>query len=450
MLKQLGHGWRDVPGNKELCSQLALIDHSYHAFASQPSVFAELERVGVLEHRVGTATPPGCESEPYVPDTITRARPRAQFIKEYSGVGTMMLDWSGVHDLERRRYRELDDPFASEFGPWQGQRAAGDDLAYRGIRRLTGELRALNRPPAHDMLERLASVFAAYESGRYHDAREMLDSLEALGAEELPAARQNYLRYRAFVETRRGMLNGTTYLDRLRSREGLDISLATDYMLVARFSGLAPRPDLAAWATRGLALLPSDPAAPFPPAVHEHHAAWLLVEGRLAAARDVLEQLRANATWTGNLRIQGRVLGMLAEIYRQFGEPARALAALDEAEELQRANGYEGDLADFTWLARAKLVPGQRKVRSLLRQARWVQTSMGNPMGSARSLLLGARLLPPRYRFTAERRRQQVLKLAASVPALAECRLVRRITARWADWISGAVPSGERDCFWGL
>lgn len=101
-------------------------------------------------------------------------------------------------------------------------------------------------------------------------------------------------------------------------------------------------------------MLPNDPAARFPPAVHEHEAAWQIVEGRLEAARDVLDAVRATATWTGNLRIHGRVLAMLGDIHRQLGEMSRAAAVLDEAEELQVPNGYEGDLADFTWHRRGR------------------------------------------------------------------------------------------------
>jgi hypothetical protein len=278
----------------------------------------------------------------------------------------------------------------------------------------------------------------------------MLDDLEALGADQSSTAYQKYLRYRAFVETRCGMLTGSTYLDQLRSRDGIEISLATDYMFVARFTGLAPRPDLAVWAARALAMLPSDPTAPFPPAVHEHYAAWLIIEGRVEAAREVLERVRTSATWTGNLRILGRVLAMLGDVYRRLGETSRAAAALDEAEELQVTNAYEGDLADFTLLARAKLLTQRRRVKTLLHEAQCVQIRSGNQMGLARSMLLEARLLPPRYRLTAERRRREFRRLACSVPALAECRLANKINSRWQEWVGGTMPLGERDQFWGL
>lgn len=118
-LAERGLDWRQLPGRKELFAALALVDHSYHEFASPDSVFRTLEDAGVLRHRVGAAVAPGHEPEPFVPETTTRARTRARFLREHAGKPGMSMDWSGASEPAKRQRCDLDDPFATEFGPWR-------------------------------------------------------------------------------------------------------------------------------------------------------------------------------------------------------------------------------------------------------------------------------------------------------------------------------------------
>lgn len=448
VLRQLGHTWRDVPGNKPICSQLALLDHSYHSFCNPQSAFDLLDRAGALDHRVGEVTPLGGESEPFVPDTITRARPRARLIVEHRGRVTMIVDWSIIYDLERRRYRLLEDPFAQEFGPWQDQPL--DEEAGRHRLQPVAYERAYTRRPPAELEGRLAQAFAAYERGRYDDAHALLDAVETLGGDWLESGYDNYWRFRAFVETRRGMLGSAAYLMYFQARQREDLTLATDMMFLYRFQTLGPRRELGAWVERGLALLARRPTEPCPPALHEHHAAWLLAEGREEEARDVLQRAHSSVNWQGNERVLGRALALLSETYRRLGEPGAAGAALDEAETLQTERGYEGDLADLTWLGRAKLEIDARRIKSLLNRARTVQSRTQNRMGLARTMLLEARLCPPRYRLTSQRCKQRIRRFAGRVPALAECNLLNKILARWDEWTGGGTPAAERDRFWEL
>ncbi len=77
-----------------------------------------MERAGLLAHRVGEPVEPGSEAEPHVPETETRAKARARFIREASGEG-LFMDWSRVVDRLGEQVRDLHDPFAQEYGPWR-------------------------------------------------------------------------------------------------------------------------------------------------------------------------------------------------------------------------------------------------------------------------------------------------------------------------------------------
>jgi len=114
--------WRDLSGQKEHFAALALLDHSYHEFASDESVFRWLEQAGALRHRVGPSIAPGHEPEPFVPETTTRARTRARFIRHNAATEGLSVDWSCVVDVANRRRCDLYDPFATEYGPWREYR----------------------------------------------------------------------------------------------------------------------------------------------------------------------------------------------------------------------------------------------------------------------------------------------------------------------------------------
>lgn len=118
-LAERGLAWRELPGRKEPLAALALLDHSYHEFASPDSVFRALEEAGALRHRVGAALAPGQEPEPFVPETTTRARTRARFIRDHAASPGLSVDWSCALELANRLCADLHDPFATEFGPWR-------------------------------------------------------------------------------------------------------------------------------------------------------------------------------------------------------------------------------------------------------------------------------------------------------------------------------------------
>lgn len=117
VLESMGKTWGNLPGNQELFHELALLDHSYHAFCDSRSVFERLESQGLLRHRVGPMVLPGQELEPFVPAVQTRADARARFIKYHADTQRYTLDWSAAFDSQRVVMHTLHDPFAQQFEP---------------------------------------------------------------------------------------------------------------------------------------------------------------------------------------------------------------------------------------------------------------------------------------------------------------------------------------------
>lgn len=148
VLTSAGESWRTLPGQSHLFAELALLNHSYHSFAVEDSVFRQLEMQGLLQHRVGPPIVPGDEPDPFVPETSTRARARARFIREHSGQDQFVMDWSCVIDRRAQRIARLDDPFAQDFSPWQ-QFAIPADVDASGIpfRHLREMLRVMEDQP---------------------------------------------------------------------------------------------------------------------------------------------------------------------------------------------------------------------------------------------------------------------------------------------------------------
>ena len=115
VLNEKRKSWKQLPGDHVLFHELALLDHSYHAFSDAGSVFERLDAAGVLDHRVGPYIAPGGEVSRFVPRLGTRADARAKFIRDHSGNGRYSVDWSVILDLSERRILSLNDPFATNF-----------------------------------------------------------------------------------------------------------------------------------------------------------------------------------------------------------------------------------------------------------------------------------------------------------------------------------------------
>jgi hypothetical protein len=119
VLREETASWQSLTGNRELFLRLALLDHSYHEFCNPRSIFRRLESTRLMRHRVGETGELSGTHETFISSIATRARARAQFIRDHQHERGLVMDWSCVHDLPNQRWRELFDPFAESYGPWQ-------------------------------------------------------------------------------------------------------------------------------------------------------------------------------------------------------------------------------------------------------------------------------------------------------------------------------------------
>jgi hypothetical protein len=137
--------WADVPHNAQLCTELELLNYSYHELTDPQSYFDRLERAGALDHRVAAPLPPGAEPERNVPQTESRAKARARFIIAHSYDTDLVIDWAEVSDLRAGRRRTLWDPFAKAYSDWEPSPDRCDELHH-----LLAGLRAGRRRPASE------------------------------------------------------------------------------------------------------------------------------------------------------------------------------------------------------------------------------------------------------------------------------------------------------------
>lgn len=115
VLDQQDACWRSLQRRGNLFRELALLDHNYHEFCNPDSAFDRLDCAGLLNHRVGARIEPGSESEPWIPETKTRAQARARFISKNSRRPQVVVDWSYVDDHQRGERLFLFSPFAEAY-----------------------------------------------------------------------------------------------------------------------------------------------------------------------------------------------------------------------------------------------------------------------------------------------------------------------------------------------
>jgi hypothetical protein len=182
----------------------------------------------------------------------------------------------------------------------------------------------------------------------------------------------------------------------------------------------------------------------------EHRGYLLLTEGRLADARDVLEEIcRPERHTARTLRLLCRGRATLGEVYRRLGDHRHAERLLEEASANQTTHHYEGELADTSLTCLAKLQADRNRARSLLAEARRIQCNLANRQGEARTVLLDARLCSGRAEIAAAYERIRELK--EQVPSLSVCPLLARVLAQWDGWAGGDLSADAGgDVFWGL
>ncbi|MCO6456010.1 MAG: proteasome accessory factor PafA2 family protein [Pirellulaceae bacterium] len=451
LLGEGGRDWRSLPGDHRQFCELALLDHSYHEFCNPSSVFDRLDRAGVLQHRVGPRILPGDEPEPFVPETTTRARARARFIRDHARGGQFAVDWSWIHDVAGNRRASIEDPFASELAPWQSlsqHAAAASSSAATGAIPSARLAAATGASAANHLREALK----AYDQGRYALALTLLDRVGQLHRLSRGALPPDAVRFRAWIRTRCGQTDGPALLEELYRGRTLGLFEITDFCCVYRFHGLTPRREAAEpWIALGQQTIGADPAARtrgVSDVFLEHLAYIRLRQGNLAEARSLADELRTPERMaTAAEHIKGRILATAGETYRILGQRRLADQLLRAAAEHQVARQQEGYLGDMTYPFLAKLQPTRRRAQQWLSKAGDIQRRNNHSLGHALTLLLEARCGTA---GSAAEHRQQIEVYRRELPALTDCPLLARILEHWTAWTSGDQLADQQDRFWGL
>ncbi|MSU57201.1 MAG: hypothetical protein EXS35_03300 [Pedosphaera sp.] len=395
-------------------------------------IFAGLDRAGVLQHQF-----PGVDNFPHAmanPPNLGRARIRGEVIKKYSGREPKhYCDWDGVWDASGSRWLDLSRPFATteEWKTAPTPAAAPED---------TGAELLFDR--------RLSRVESLYEQGLFEDASQEIRNVESRLALMPAFQRIRLARMKAWVQARRGHLDGVEILNHISDTQNLNTGQVTDYLLVLRFAGLAPRAEMEAHIQSVLNGRTDRDLADLPVGFREHWGAYLLAQGRLNEAETILETA-VNARGDES-RVLNRCRATLANAKRLLGKTDEARALLEEARAHQRENRYLGDLTDFTNANLAKLFSPTDPSAAiiLLSETKLTQSRAHNRLGLIRTLLLEARLAASST--AAPHGNDAILALAPEVPALATCKLFQKILARWESWSRDRSVLENGDVFWGL
>lgn len=398
-------------------------------------IFATLDRSGVLSHRF-----PGVDNIEHAlgnPPTLGRARWRGEFVQRHAAEPRRFsANWTGVFDTEARKMLDLSHPFP-EAPEWK-------DLP----RDVPDESRAVRQ----ELRDRFLQVRALQDSGQYEEAFRTLLVARTLASIFDSSDHREYLRLLAWVQGRRGFLDGVNALEQLATMRATTFSLANDFVCAFRYQGLIPPPAIEPWIEKGKQFMEQDSEASHDGAVPflDHWGYTRLRNGQAEEARRLLQQAcSADCRDFANHGAGGRALADYADACRALGLREEAMRALKEARQLQLANNAEGDYADFTLTYQAKLEDQPDRALALLGEAKGIQIANENVMGETRTLLLEARLLRGARLPAAHKNRLNELR--GQRPALLKCPLFAKILNHWKSWTSGAPdPDGGSDFYWWL
>ena len=387
VLQQKGLALDELKAVLALRRRLFDLDTRFAQLGPQ-GLFAALDQAGVLDHAV-----PGVDNIEHAianPPAIGRARLRGECVRRFHArAADYCCDWTGVWDVRNRRHLDLSEPFAAE-AKWSD--SPTPDIPWE--MRIRSPLRESAVRFAF-VCESLARARTLYDQGRCDEAHWKLEQVRPLRESFNADNRQSFLRLSAWVQTRRGFLDGPAILAELAPHEGpLPLWLITDYAFAFRFCGLAPSAELAVWLRKGEDRLRQEPAETLDTvaAFREHQGYALLSAGQLRKAAKVLKQACHLLRRSGdNARVVCRASVTLAEACRRMGAVARAQALLDEAMAAQTEHHFRGDLADLSLACLAKLQTDPARARSILADCKNIQVELVSRVGEARTLLLEAR-----------------------------------------------------------
>ena len=435
VLHEMGKSWLALPNDDAALAKLALVGQNYHDFTDPENVFSQLDGMGLLEHRVGPTIPPGGEPEPFVPDVETRARARARLICQRANDPDLIVEWESAHDCKSNQQMWLGDPFAEAYLE----------------RTLADELRFFTRHAERPSSRLLSHVLSDYIAGRYEAAAAGLDALWLQAEGDALRCPDNYFRYRAWTQARRGYLDGPTMLEWLRDRAGPTHHSIVDACVTLRFQGLTPPAEIAGWIQIGEADLQTGTNHIMTDEIsfHTSRAAWWLTQGRSQEVVDDLDELRRSETFShAESRQCARMLCTLGEAQRRLGNRTLSGRCFRRADRLYESAGAEGERAELALTGLAKLQQRPGDALRQLAQIRELQLVLRHNVGLVRTMLLEVRrgidaTIAQTYRL-------QVTQYRDRLPALAACCVLTRILDNWELWQGGQTPPEMQDDYWGL
>jgi hypothetical protein len=433
-LKAKGLKWDSLEIILALRRDLFELDTRFGQLGSE-GLFSALDRAGALNH--GVQGVENIENAIIDPPAVGRAHVRGKCVRQLSKRGDKCsCDWTGVWDDQNNRWLDLSEPFTSEEN-WQ---ANPRSVAIR------------SNPLRDAMRESLDQVRQSYYRGCYERVYRILENIRRYQNAMDEDHRLEISRMRAWVQSRRGFLDGIDILNELGQSSQGQLWLILDYLCVYRFGGLAPRPEMAAWIQKGQDYLQGHPNETRDRIMvfQEFQGFHMMTEGRLEEARALLEDAcSASRHTSGDARINCRTSALLAEVYRRLGKTRQASELAERIAIEQGLNQFEGDKAEFSMSCLAKLQTDRNNSLAILREALDIQTRLNHKMGQARTLLLQARFASDTA--CSQTIKQSILDLRVNLPALTRCPLLAEILDRWKEWVScDRSPDESGDVFWGV
>ena len=301
------------------------------------------------------------------PPALGRARWRGEYVQRHATENRRYsAGWTGVFDAEKQKVLDLSEPFPEE-PQWKDMPHGGPDLT-------------------HDLRLELHRRFTP--SGR---CKIVVNTKRPFyfagnGQQEVlfqPSDHTEYLRLLAWVQGRRGFLDGVTALEQLAQMQPMTFSLVNDFVCALRYQGLIPPPAIEPWIEKGRQLMEQESDSNHGGSVPflDHWGYTRLRYGQPQEARRLLQQAclhRCHLRPTmGRAAAHWPISRMPAGCWTCAMRPRSAQGGRTAAARKQGRGGLCGFHAD----CRAKLESTPTRALALLDEAEGIQTASGNVMG---------------------------------------------------------------------
>jgi hypothetical protein len=422
--------WRKLPLVLDLRKRLRELDWRFCQVGD--GIFEQLSREGWLDHHAPQLSPQKIQAAMTDPPQDTRAKPRGHWIKLLHNTPraeSARVDWQHIIDPDRQKILRLPHPAFTDAA-WSSTRKSDVDPNY-----------------LFDLAIRYYEISRFMESAtclRRARAKIRWDACDPRRVNTYPF---RVLRYSAWVGARLGRFDCLQYLEKIHG-PGLpdawnSLRLA-DHLYCSRFLGLVPHLNMDKLIPTALQFFRSPPETDEPrnANVREHVAAFLLANGKLAEAMEMIKPCESEtALWR---RVRAKCI--MADTARRLGWNSIAAELLAGCRSIIPA--HNALLAEQVVPAATKLEPNRReRARSLVPATETLREAR-HPMALARLLLMRVR----DCRDTALARfiRREFGSIRLKTPALRQCPLAQKICKNWTAWTMTFTPDESGDLWWGL